>query len=293
MTSGGPSGTAIRAIRDRPATSSCAISTCPADASERLSTTLANASTRCAALRPARCRPLARFGSCPRATCAITPGAKPIPAAATCGICASRDSISTVRLDGRRDVAVVLTDRGRDLLESHRGRDQDPRQEFYAGLKRERELEHDAQVYEAYLSVAERLDERHAHIERVVLDYELKREYQQWLHERDRDRDDYDGHPDRDAAGDRAMGARTRPSVLRRAGPFPRPADRIRGDRRPPRSRACRGGDHPLPRRPRRRSRAVRLHVLPRDKRSPRWARRRRARWGPIGRPHLAEEFWD
>ena len=48
-------------------------------------------------------------------------------------------------------------------------------------------------------SEAERLAEREAHIERVVLDYELKREYQQWLHERDRDRDDYDGHPDRDA----------------------------------------------------------------------------------------------
>ena len=106
--------------------------------------------------------------------------------------------IQTVRLDGRRDVAVVLTDRGRDLLEAHRGRDQDPRQEFYAGLKRERELEHDAQVYPAYLSVAERLDQRHAQIERVVLDYELKREYQQWLHERDREREDYDGHPDRD-----------------------------------------------------------------------------------------------
>lgn len=106
--------------------------------------------------------------------------------------------ISTVRMDGRRDVAVVLTDRGRDLLESHRGRDQEPRQEFYSGLKRERELEHDAQVYAAYLSVAERLDERHIHIERVLLDYELKREYQQWLHERDRERADYDGHPDRD-----------------------------------------------------------------------------------------------
>jgi hypothetical protein len=91
-----------------------------------------------------------------------------------------------------------LTDRGRDLLESHRGRDQDPRQEFYAGLKRERELEHDSQVYAAYLSVAERLDMRGAHIERVVLDYELKREYQQWLHERDGEREDYDGHPDRD-----------------------------------------------------------------------------------------------
>jgi DNA-binding MarR family transcriptional regulator len=107
--------------------------------------------------------------------------------------------INTVRLDGRREVAVVLTDRGRDLLESHRGHDHDPRQEFYSGLKRERELEHDAQVYQAYLSVAERLDERHIHIERVLLDYELKREYQQWLHERDRDRDDYDGHSDRDA----------------------------------------------------------------------------------------------
>lgn len=30
-------------------------------------------------------------------------------------------------------------------------------------------------------------------------DYELKRDYQKWLHERDRDRDDYDGHPDRTA----------------------------------------------------------------------------------------------
>ena len=106
--------------------------------------------------------------------------------------------VQTVRMDGRRDVAVVLTDRGRDLLEANRERDQDPRQEFYAGLKKERELEHDAQIYEAYLSVADRLDERDAHIDRVVLDYELKREYQQWLHERDRDRDDYDGHPDRD-----------------------------------------------------------------------------------------------
>ena len=107
--------------------------------------------------------------------------------------------IQTVRLDGRRDVAVTLTDRGRDLLDANRDRSQDPRQEFYAGVRRERELEHDAQVYSAYLSVAERLDKRQAHIERVLLDYELKREYQRWLHERDGDRDDYDGHPDRTA----------------------------------------------------------------------------------------------
>jgi hypothetical protein len=44
---------------------------------------------------------------------------------------------------------------------------------------------------------AERLEERGARIERVRLDYELRREYQRWLHERDRERDDYDGHPDR------------------------------------------------------------------------------------------------
>ena len=31
----------------------------------------------------------------------------------------------------------------------------------------------------------------------MILDYELKREYQRWLHERDRERSDYDGHPDR------------------------------------------------------------------------------------------------
>ena len=30
-----------------------------------------------------------------------------------------------------------------------------------------------------------------------MLDHELKREYQQWLHVRDGERDDYDGHPDR------------------------------------------------------------------------------------------------
>jgi DNA-binding MarR family transcriptional regulator len=107
--------------------------------------------------------------------------------------------INTVRLDGRRDVAVVLTDRGRSLLEAHRGPDREPRQTFHAGLKRERELEHDSHIYRAYERARERLGERDARIERVVLDYELKREYQQWLHARDRERDDYDGHPDRDA----------------------------------------------------------------------------------------------
>ncbi len=105
--------------------------------------------------------------------------------------------VRTVQLDGRRDVVVVLTKRGRDLLDSHRDRDRDRGQTFYADLKKPREVEHDAQVFRAYLREAERLQERGARIERVVLDYELKRDYQRFLQERNRGRADSDGRPDR------------------------------------------------------------------------------------------------
>jgi DNA-binding MarR family transcriptional regulator len=117
------------------------------------------------------------------------------------GVRSLRDQglIRTVDMPGRKDVAVVLTDRGRSLLESHRrAHDRENRQEFYAELKKPREMEHDAQIYGAHLREAERLQERGARIERVVLDYELKREYQEWLHEHDRGRADADGRPDRD-----------------------------------------------------------------------------------------------
>jgi hypothetical protein len=107
--------------------------------------------------------------------------------------------IKTVRVPGSRDHAVALTKEGRSLLERHRDASHDGRQTFWNGLKRERELEHDLQVYRAYERDAERLTESGARIDRVVLDHELKRDYQTWLHERDRDRPDYDGHPDRTA----------------------------------------------------------------------------------------------
>lgn len=107
--------------------------------------------------------------------------------------------IRTIPMNGSKDVAVVLTDRGKHLLESNRNeRDRGDRQEFYAELKKPREMEHDAQIYGAYLREAERLEERGARIDRVVLDYELKSEYQEWLHERERGRPDADGRPDRD-----------------------------------------------------------------------------------------------
>lgn len=105
--------------------------------------------------------------------------------------------VEMVRIPGRRDHAVVLTTRGRELLERHRNGDQNGRQTYYAGLKRARELEHDSQVFDAYLDAADRLHQQGASIERVVLDYELKRDYQKWLHENDARRDDYNGHPDR------------------------------------------------------------------------------------------------
>jgi hypothetical protein len=111
-----------------------------------------------------------------------------------------RDSglVQTVRLD--RDHSVVtLTKEGRDLLESRRlDDDSRDRQAFYAGVPKPRELKHDAELYRAYTEEAERLRDEGANIHRIVLENDLKREYQEFLQERNRDRDDSDGRPDRD-----------------------------------------------------------------------------------------------
>lgn len=98
---------------------------------------------------------------------------------------------------GPRTTLVALTERGRKLLETHRSHNYEPRQAFYHGLVKPRELGHDAQLYRAYLKAAERLRAEGARINRVVLDYELKREYQRFLQERNRDRQDSDGRPTR------------------------------------------------------------------------------------------------
>jgi len=94
--------------------------------------------------------------------------------------------------DGR--ALVVLTERGRDALERNR---HDREQHFYSGLRRPRELLHDAKVYQAYEREAERLREDGAVIHRVMLDTELKREYQQFLQEHNRGKSDSDGRLDR------------------------------------------------------------------------------------------------
>ena len=107
--------------------------------------------------------------------------------------------VQTVPLPGHRDRVVTLTEHGRELLEARRRPGEDAAQAFYAGIRKPRELEHDTQVYRAYLEAADRLTERGDRLRRVVLDYELKREYQRFLQERNRGRADSDGRPDRSA----------------------------------------------------------------------------------------------
>jgi len=104
-----------------------------------------------------------------------------------------------VALDSR-ERALTLTKGGHHLLEAHRrDRDDAREQAFYAGVSRPRELSHDVQLYGAYLREEERLRDQGAEIRRIVLDHELKREYQEWLQEHNRGRADSDGRPDRDA----------------------------------------------------------------------------------------------
>jgi hypothetical protein len=98
-----------------------------------------------------------------------------------------------------RDRVVTLTERGRRLLENHRrDRDDGRHQGFYAGVSRMRELSHDSKLYAAYLREANRLRDQGAHIHRIVLDTDLKHEYQQWLQDHNRGRSDSDGRPDRE-----------------------------------------------------------------------------------------------
>lgn len=120
--------------------------------------------------------------------------------------------VDTLRLDERaRDVA-VLTDAGRDLLEAKRhdieGR---PLQEFHAGVRRvgrvsvgrriglqkPRELSHDSRIYIAYLRAEARIRSDGGRVRRIVLDHELKRDYQRFLHEGNRARTDGTGRPQR------------------------------------------------------------------------------------------------
>jgi hypothetical protein len=102
----------------------------------------------------------------------------------------------TVTINREPVAVVVLTREGKTLLQAHQDQPNDrPRQAFHAGLVKPRELAHDAQLYRLFQAEAARIEADGGRVQRVLLDYELKRDYQRFLNRADvpeegRDEDD-------------------------------------------------------------------------------------------------------
>lgn len=108
--------------------------------------------------------------------------------------------VDVVNLGGD-ERGVTLTRDGRELLDSHLiDRGDEPSQAFYSGVSRSREIDHDSNLYATYRQEETRLRDEHGglDIRRVILEQDLKREYQEFLQEHNRNRSDSDGRPDRD-----------------------------------------------------------------------------------------------
>jgi hypothetical protein len=102
---------------------------------------------------------------------------------------------------GSDERGLTLTKEGRDLLDSHTlERDDESPQAFHVGIGRSREIDHDSNLYATYRQEEVRLRDDHGDLEirRIVLDQDMKREYQEFLQEPNRKRSDSDGRPDRD-----------------------------------------------------------------------------------------------
>ena len=98
-----------------------------------------------------------------------------------------------------RTTLVTLTEQGREVLEAaRRPREGEEPQMFYAGIANSRELAHDVRLHRAYLDAHERLITGGGHVHRVVLDHELKREYQSFLPAPNRGVRSSTGRPQRD-----------------------------------------------------------------------------------------------
>lgn len=83
--------------------------------------------------------------------------------------------------EGAQHVA-ALTREGKDLLDTHStSRLRGQQQKFYAGVVKPRELRHDAQLYRVFQSEATRIEREGGRVTRIILDYELKRDYQTFL----------------------------------------------------------------------------------------------------------------
>jgi hypothetical protein len=93
----------------------------------------------------------------------------------------------TVTVNREALAVVVLTRAGKALLESHQDADLGgARQAFHAGLVKPRELAHDAQLFRLFQAEGARIEADGGRVTHVMLDYELKRDYQTFLNRPDR-----------------------------------------------------------------------------------------------------------
>lgn len=86
---------------------------------------------------------------------------------------------------------ISLTREGKRLAVSQSGRDHGQR--LYAGLVKPREALHDSNLYPVYRAHAAHLERGGATVRRIVLDFELKREYLRELRRQERTRPDASG----------------------------------------------------------------------------------------------------
>jgi hypothetical protein len=113
-------------------------------------------------------------------------------------------------IKGQRTAVLTLTREGKELLErsrrpspnrggqgDDRSRPTEARQQYHAGFVKPREMSHDARLFRMYSTAAERLHNGGNRVVRVVLDYELKRDYQRFLQENNRAHRRKSGRPDR------------------------------------------------------------------------------------------------
>jgi hypothetical protein len=89
---------------------------------------------------------------------------------------------------------ISLTREGKALLDDHAVRHDGRAQTYYAEAVKPRELAHDARLYAAFRAEADRIERDGGRVTRIVLDHELKRDYQQYLN-----RDDREDHTDLEA----------------------------------------------------------------------------------------------
>lgn len=76
----------------------------------------------------------------------------------------------------KRTPGVTLTADGKQLAEQESALGNERRQEFHAGFVKRAELEHDLALYRVYQAERERIEAAGGAVDRLVLDYELKRD---------------------------------------------------------------------------------------------------------------------